>query len=165
MKPFLDRLAKHLPAPRYKLIPMYSMSTETIETLPNFRGEDVAFLPIAAGVVYEFIEETALDRCRQSPESSPARARQTLCNGGQRRLRFAALSNRRSLSLQTKAKRPARSRFCSASQSRVFIYRREVNRRTTHDSFRTTPRDVPVATRRIDFLRACQLSAQFLITN
>ena len=62
VKPFLDRLVKHLPAPRYKLIPMYSMSTETIETLPNFRDEDVAFLPIAAGVVYEFIEETALDR-------------------------------------------------------------------------------------------------------
>ena len=62
VKPFLDRLAKHLPAPRYKLIPMYSMSTETIETLPYFRCEDVAFFPLAAGVVYEFIEETALDR-------------------------------------------------------------------------------------------------------
>jgi len=62
VKPFLDRLAKHLPSPRYKLIPMYSMSTETIETLPHFRREDVAFLPIAAGVVYEFIEEQELDR-------------------------------------------------------------------------------------------------------
>ena len=62
VKPFLDRLAKHLPFPQYKLIPMYSMSTETIETLPHFRGEDVAFLPLAGGVVYEFIEETALDR-------------------------------------------------------------------------------------------------------
>ncbi len=37
VKPFLDRLATHLPSPRYKLIPMYSMSTETIETLPYFR--------------------------------------------------------------------------------------------------------------------------------
>ena len=63
VKPFLDRLANYLPAPRYKLIPMYSMSTETIETLPDFRDKKaVAFLPIAAGVVYEFIEETALDR-------------------------------------------------------------------------------------------------------
>ena len=61
VKPFLDRLAKHLPALQYKSIPMYSMSTETIETLPDFRGEDVAFLPVAAGLVYEFIEETALD--------------------------------------------------------------------------------------------------------
>ena len=61
VKPFLDRLAKQLPAPRYKLIPMYSMSTETIETLPLFRGDDVAFVPIAAGVVYEFTGERALD--------------------------------------------------------------------------------------------------------
>jgi hypothetical protein len=60
VKPFLDRLAVHLPSRRYKLIPMYSMSTETIETLPYFRGEDVAFFPIGAGVVYEFIEETEL---------------------------------------------------------------------------------------------------------
>ena len=61
VKPFLDRLAKHLPSPRYKLIPMYSMSTETVETLPHFQGEDITFLPIAAGVVYEFLEETAID--------------------------------------------------------------------------------------------------------
>ena len=61
VKPFLDQLAKHLPSPRYKLIPMYSMSTETIETVPYFRGSDIAFLPITGGVVYEFIEETAMD--------------------------------------------------------------------------------------------------------
>jgi len=61
VKPFLDRLAQHLPAPWYKLIPMYSMSTETLETLPYFRGEDVAFLPVARGVVYEFIEHGQSD--------------------------------------------------------------------------------------------------------
>ena len=61
VKPFLDRLETHLPGPRYKLIPMYSMSTETVETLPYFRKDDVAFLPLAAGVVYEFIEESAAD--------------------------------------------------------------------------------------------------------
>lgn len=61
VKPFLDRVAMYLPAPRYKLIPMYSMSTETIETLPRFNDEDVAFLPIADGVVYEFIEEQMMD--------------------------------------------------------------------------------------------------------
>ena len=55
VKPFLDRLEKQLPSSRYKLIPMYSMSTETIETLPYFRGD--AFFPIAAGVVYEFTGE------------------------------------------------------------------------------------------------------------
>ena len=60
VKPFLDRLAMHLPSTRYKLIPMYSMSTETVETLPYFRGEDIAFFPIGAGVVYEFTEEAEL---------------------------------------------------------------------------------------------------------
>lgn len=59
VKPFLDRLATHLPSPRYKLIPMYSMSTETIETVPYFHHQGVAFLPTAAGVVYEFVDEDA----------------------------------------------------------------------------------------------------------
>lgn len=54
VQPFLDRLKTHLPSPRYTLIPMYSMSTETIETLPYFRRQNVAFLPVAPGVVYEF---------------------------------------------------------------------------------------------------------------
>ena len=63
VKPFLDRLATHLPSPRYELIPMYSMSTETIETLPYFRDREAAFLPFAPGVVYEFIDnaENLLD--------------------------------------------------------------------------------------------------------
>ena len=61
VKPFLDQLSKHLPSHRYNLIPMYSMSTETIETLPDFRSDDISFLPIAPGVLYEFIEETAID--------------------------------------------------------------------------------------------------------
>ena len=58
VRQFLDRLAKHLPSPRYTLIPMYSMSTETIETLPHFGDHDAAFLPLAPGVVYEFIDDT-----------------------------------------------------------------------------------------------------------
>ena len=57
VQPFLDRLAAHLPAPGYTLIPMYSMSTETIETLPYFHGNKLAFLPIAPGVVYEFLDD------------------------------------------------------------------------------------------------------------
>jgi hypothetical protein len=57
VQPFLERLATHLPASRYMLIPMYSMSTETIETLPYFRGHDIAFLPIAPGVLYEFMDD------------------------------------------------------------------------------------------------------------
>lgn len=58
VKPFLDRLATHLPSPRYELIPMYSMSTETIETLPYFRDREAAFLPFAPGVIYEFIDDS-----------------------------------------------------------------------------------------------------------
>ncbi len=57
VKPFLDRLAAHLPASQYKLIPLYSMSTETIETVPYFRGEDVAFFPMGPGVLYEFSDD------------------------------------------------------------------------------------------------------------
>lgn len=59
VKPFLDRLAHHLPPPRYRLIPMYSMSTETVETETLFRNNDVYFLPLAPGVVYEFIDADA----------------------------------------------------------------------------------------------------------
>ena len=54
VQPFLDRLADHLPG--YTLIPMYSMSTETIETLPYFQNGNLAFFPIAPGVVYEFLD-------------------------------------------------------------------------------------------------------------
>lgn len=57
VKPFLDRLQKYLPAPRYRLIPMYSMSTETIETSSYFANDDVFFLPLAPGTLFEFIDE------------------------------------------------------------------------------------------------------------
>jgi hypothetical protein len=56
VKPFLDRLHKYLPAERYRLIPMYSMSTETVETIADIRSESISFLPIAPGVLYEFRE-------------------------------------------------------------------------------------------------------------
>jgi hypothetical protein len=56
--PFLERVRQHLPATAYRLIPMYSMSTETVETLPVFARHDgaaPAFLPVAPGVLYEFL--------------------------------------------------------------------------------------------------------------
>ena len=56
VKPFLDRLEKYLPASRYRQVPMYSMSTETVETIIDVRGSSVSFLPIAPGVHYEFRE-------------------------------------------------------------------------------------------------------------
>ena len=62
VKPFLDRLATHLSPERYQLIPMYSMSTETVETVGHFAGDRVAFLPLARQVLYEFIEEGAADK-------------------------------------------------------------------------------------------------------
>jgi hypothetical protein len=61
VKPFLDRLAIHLPPQRYRLIPMYSMSTETVETETVFHNFDVQFLPLARGIVYEFIPAGAND--------------------------------------------------------------------------------------------------------
>jgi hypothetical protein len=50
-------VARYLPAERYRLIPMYSMSTETIETISHFGGGHVSFLPLASRVLYEFIKE------------------------------------------------------------------------------------------------------------
>jgi hypothetical protein len=62
VKTFLDRLATYLPLDSYRLIPMYSMSTETLETVGHFAGTQLAFLPLASGVLYEFIEEGAEDK-------------------------------------------------------------------------------------------------------
>ena len=54
--PFLERLDRRLPASRFTREPMYSMSTETIETVPDYRERETAFLPAAPGVLYEFLE-------------------------------------------------------------------------------------------------------------
>jgi GH3 auxin-responsive promoter len=62
VKPFLDRLANHLPTNRYQLIPMYSMSTESLETVGHFNGNTLSFLPLANHVLYEFIEEGLEDQ-------------------------------------------------------------------------------------------------------
>lgn len=59
LAPFLDRLELHLPASRFRRVAMYSMSTETIETIPDFRLGDPSFLPIAPGVCCEFLEAGA----------------------------------------------------------------------------------------------------------
>lgn len=73
VKPFLDRLQKYLPSPRYRLIPMYSMSTETIETVAHFDHDDVYFLPLAPGVVYEFIDHAAEARFLTPTELEPGK--------------------------------------------------------------------------------------------
>lgn len=57
--PFLKRLEEHLPRSRFRCIPMFSMSTEAIETIPDFRFGNVAFLPAAPGTYYEFLDAAA----------------------------------------------------------------------------------------------------------
>jgi hypothetical protein len=52
-RPFLTQVQRALPAAEF--IPMFSMSTETIETVTVFRGRQAHFLPIAPGVLYEFL--------------------------------------------------------------------------------------------------------------
>lgn len=73
VKPFLDQLQKHLPSPRYRLIPMYSMSTETLETLSHFQNGDVFFLPMAPGVVYEFLTDTDEEQLPGLTEVEPGK--------------------------------------------------------------------------------------------
>lgn len=53
--PFLAALDRRLPPPRFRRTPMFSMSTETLETIPDYRGPDAALLPAAPGVLYEFL--------------------------------------------------------------------------------------------------------------
>jgi hypothetical protein len=63
VRPFLERIQRHLPATRYAHVPMYSMSTETIETVPHWEGRregcEPRFLPLAPGVLYELLPEDA----------------------------------------------------------------------------------------------------------
>lgn len=55
--PFLEKLNDQLPQNVYRRIPMYSMSTEVVETVTSFRNGDTKFLPMADGVLYEFLKE------------------------------------------------------------------------------------------------------------
>ena len=49
--------------------PMYSMSTEVVETLPFYRGRSPVFLPIAKGVRYEFLPVGSSDIAENLLES------------------------------------------------------------------------------------------------
>jgi hypothetical protein len=53
---FVEQIRKHLPEDQYRHVPMYSMSTETVETVPVPVAGRYAYLPLAPGVLYEFIE-------------------------------------------------------------------------------------------------------------
>ena len=52
--PFLERLKQCLPHAEH--IPMYSMSTETIESLPHRINGRIVFLPVMKGVLPEFMD-------------------------------------------------------------------------------------------------------------
>jgi GH3 auxin-responsive promoter len=58
---FLERIRRHLPAERYAHVPMYSMSTEVVETLPVEVGGVMRFLPLSPGVLYELLPADAPD--------------------------------------------------------------------------------------------------------
>lgn len=62
VRPFLERARAEL-GERCRFVPMYSMSTETIETLPAVVNEPerLAYLPMAPGVLYELLPEGAPD--------------------------------------------------------------------------------------------------------
>ena len=77
VKPFLDRLEAYLPADRYRIIPMYSMSTETVETVGHFVSGQAAFLPLAQHVLYEFTEEGAADNPENLLSADQLRAGKT----------------------------------------------------------------------------------------
>lgn len=52
--PFIERLKQYLPHTEH--IPMYSMSTETIESLPHRINGRIVFLPVMKGVLPEFMD-------------------------------------------------------------------------------------------------------------
>ncbi len=62
VRPFLAEIRRRLPAARVAHVPMYAMSTETLMTLLHFERGAARFLPLAPGVLYEFLPDGAPDR-------------------------------------------------------------------------------------------------------
>lgn len=52
---YLDRVRVHMPESRVNHLPMYSMSTETVETRPLFAEGAVFFVPVVPDVLVEFL--------------------------------------------------------------------------------------------------------------
>ncbi len=55
VRPFLDRVLGRLRGVHIRHLPMYSMSTETVETVPHFGEEGVSFVPLVSGALMEFL--------------------------------------------------------------------------------------------------------------
>lgn len=62
VQPFIDRIEARLPPDSYRRIPMYSMSTETVETVAHYSETGVHFIPLGPLVYYEFLPIHAEDR-------------------------------------------------------------------------------------------------------
>lgn len=69
VRPFLDRVRAQIDA---RHIPMYSMSTEVVETIPHFEDDEVRFVPMAPGVLYELLPVDADDDPKHLLPSSHA---------------------------------------------------------------------------------------------
>jgi hypothetical protein len=69
VRPYLDRVVARLPNEHIRHLPMYSMSTETVETVPHFASEGVGFVPLIPGGLVEFL-----------PVDGPQNADQLICS-------------------------------------------------------------------------------------
>lgn len=63
--PFLERIRAFLPPARFAHVPMYSMATESVQTQLYYEGPRPHFLPLAPGVLYEFLPEGSPDDPRE----------------------------------------------------------------------------------------------------
>ncbi|MBL4847896.1 MAG: GH3 auxin-responsive promoter family protein [Planctomycetes bacterium] len=75
--PFLERIRVFLPPERFAHVPMYSMATETVQTQLYYEGRTPHFLPLAPGVLYEFLPEGEDDDPRALLPASALRPGQT----------------------------------------------------------------------------------------
>ncbi|MDX1695702.1 MAG: GH3 auxin-responsive promoter family protein, partial [Ketobacteraceae bacterium] len=62
---FLTRIYQYLPSPRYLHIPMFSMSTETLQTELYIKDGRLHYLPTGDLVCYEFLPEHAEDNASE----------------------------------------------------------------------------------------------------
>lgn len=65
VRQYISHVQSFLPLSEYPHVPMFSMSTEAIETLSYYRKHDeISFLPMGKDIVYEFLPEGHSDESR-----------------------------------------------------------------------------------------------------
>ena len=63
VEPYIRQVKKYLIPDRFQHIPVFSMSTEAVETLTYFADDrSICFLPLASDIVYEFLPEEKSDQ-------------------------------------------------------------------------------------------------------